>query len=70
MSDTGIWKLKCSQCGEIFDLEIRGSESIVEASQNSRCPRCLLVPSAGQSPGVPIPHFHSVVGFHSVRKAL
>ena len=68
MPDTGTWKLKCPQCGHVFEVELNGSDSIVEASRTSRCPACLKTPST--APAENKEHFHRVVGFHAVKNPL
>ena len=68
MSDSGSWKLRCSHCGHVFELELAGSASIVEASQTSRCPACHEAPPHTAADNKEV--FHRVVGFHFVKKPL
>jgi uncharacterized C2H2 Zn-finger protein len=62
MPDSGTWTLRCPQCQHVFEVELSGSESIVETSRNFRCPRCLKVPSEGETSEAKRT-FHQVVGF-------
>jgi phage FluMu protein Com len=61
MPDSGTWKLRCPHCQHVFEVELSGSESIVEASRNFRCPACLKIPSEGETSEKRT--FHQVVGF-------
>jgi hypothetical protein len=68
MPDTGIWKLKCSQCEHEFEIEITASQSIVETSKSCPCPRCFLSPSAAPIDLKLKERFHRIVGFSASRK--
>jgi len=63
MSDSGIWKLKCSQCGHVFEVELVGSDSIVELSRTSKCPGCQHAPVLAPLENKEV--FHRIVGFHA-----
>ncbi|HEY1372204.1 MAG TPA: hypothetical protein VGH50_07020 [Candidatus Binatia bacterium] len=66
MSDSGSWDLRCSQCGHVFELELDGAGSIVEASRTFQCPACLQIPSTEPAQDTKMPH--QVVGFHIEKK--
>lgn len=65
--DTGTWKLKCAQCGHVFELELSGAERIVDSARDSRCPGCQHVP-ASAPPDPQKDQFHQIVGFRAPPK--
>ena len=68
MSDSGSWELRCSHCGHVFELELDGTDSIVELSQKFQCPACHAAPSITAADNKQASH--RVVGFHIEKKPL
>lgn len=38
--DTGTWTLRCQGCREIFDLELKSGERIIQYAREAACPHC------------------------------
>ncbi|HEX9443493.1 MAG TPA: hypothetical protein VGA73_05205 [Candidatus Binatia bacterium] len=58
-----MWKFKCQNCGDTFDVELTPGQRAVEFARDKTCPNCHKSPANEEIP------WHLVVGFRSVRPA-
>lgn len=58
-----MWKFKCQNCGETFEVELTHGQRTVEFARDKSCPSCHKNPANEEIP------WHRVVGFSSRRVA-
>jgi len=60
--DTGLWTLRCQNCGETFTIELKAGQQIVQFARSYICSNCKTKPNDALSTQAST--WHRVIGFH------
>jgi hypothetical protein len=65
--DTGLWTLKCQNCGRTFTVDLKSGDKLVNFVKEKACPHCHVKPAdvAGDKA---LRSWHQVVDFQLPRK--
>jgi hypothetical protein len=61
--DRGTWTLKCQNCRESFELEVKPEERVILRAQTYPCPHCGVRPAESHVQ----PSWHHIIGFRNIR---
>jgi Zn finger protein HypA/HybF involved in hydrogenase expression len=66
--DDGWWTLKCQSCRKNFEIELYGSEAVIEFARDQACPHCHVIPNSLNGDDA-LSVWHHVVGFRAILKS-
>jgi hypothetical protein len=48
--ERGTWTLKCQRCEQLFEVEVKPGERVVEYAKEATCPHCYRAPDSTRVP--------------------